>query len=329
MEKRPYMGLICLAAALAFLSVELLGCSIRNTDADGSVKILFMITSIDDVYRRKLTDAIIAKGAAERVNIDLVETHGNSDKESKLVMEAGTKGYDAIICRLGDNANAQLIDRSSNGVPIVYVNNQPAEEHLESNKYIFVGSNEEEAGKYQAEYIISRLGVGALNVAILEGEKGHSGTIGRTSAVKETLRNHGVNANYVFVDYADWSESLAKEKFARFLNNNTKVDAVFCNNDAMALGVIEAMKEKGLDYTEIPVVGVDATAEGCKSLADGEMSFTVLQDAGMQGIKAVEAAIALAKGEDISRIEGATSDGKYIWVDFEPVNKENVYKYME
>ncbi len=329
MKKRPIRGYMCLIMICIFLTQQLCGCSFGKMDADGTVKILYIITSVDDVYRKKLSDAIMEKGEAEKIRIDMHETKGNPDTEARLVISAREKGYDAIICRLGDNANAQLTNRSSDDLPIVYVNNQPAEEHLESNKFIFVGSNEEEAGKFQAEYVISRLGTGAMNVAILEGEKGHSATIGRTEAVKATLKNHGVNANYVYVDYADWSKKLAEEKFTRFIKTNPKVDAVFCNNDAMALGVIDSMKDLGLDYTRIPVVGVDATKEACESIVNGEMSFTVLQDAKKQGTKAVEAAVALAQGEDILEINGATSDRKYIWVDFEAVTIENVNKYMD
>ncbi len=330
MKKSSGVRLLCIAFACIFIVTWLSGCDFRKFDyAESTVKILYIMTSVDDVYRRKLSDAILDAAKEQNVRVDLVETFGNVETENQYVQSAREKGYDVIICRPGDNSNAPLLNRASDGLPVIYVNNQPAEEHLESNKYIFVGSNEELSGKYQAEYVISRLGTGAMNVCILEGEKGHSATIGRTAAVKATLKNHGVNANYIYVDYADWSRELAKEKFTKFTDMTHNVDAVFCNNDAMALGVIDAMKENGMDYTKIPVVGVDATAEACKSVLDGEMSFTVLQNAEKQGAKAIEAAITLANGGDISEIDGATSDRKYIWVDFEEVTIDNVQNYLE
>lgn len=307
---------------------SLTGCNLQDFDTtESDVRVLYLVTSLDDVYRKKLSNAIVRAASENGVDLDMYETHGNPDTEIKYITSARDKGYNVIICRPGDNSSAPLINRSSNDLPIIYVNNQPAEEHLESDKYIFVGSNEQDAGKYQAEYVISRLGKGAMNVVILEGEKGHSATEGRTYAVKATLKNNGINANYIYVDYADWSYDIAKQKFSKFANSDQDVDAVFCNNDSMALGVIEAMKEKGFDCSKIPVVGVDATPEACQSIKDGDMAFTVFQNANKQGYKAIEAAVEFANENTIAGIEGATSDRKYIWVDFEAVTQDNVYKY--
>ena len=109
--------------------------------------------------------------------------------------------------------------------------------------------------------------------------------------------------------------------------NQVPDDAVFCNNDTMALGVISGMKKYGLDYTKIPVCGVDATADGCESISSGEMAFTVLQSAAGQGASAVKAAIALGSGGTIEGIDYATEDHKCIYVPFEAVDASNVSQY--
>ena len=101
------------------------------------------------------------------------------------------------------------------------------------------------------------------------------------------------------------------------------VDAIFCNNDTMALGAVEGLKEFGLDCSKIPVTGVDATADGCASILAGEMAFTVLQDAKGQASAAVQAASVLGKGGDLSTVEGASEDLKYVWVPFSPVDASN------
>ncbi len=301
----------------------------RESDDTLNNKILFIMTDTNDTYRTNLTDAILECQKEFGASIDLVITDGDSDMERKLVSDAKKDGYNAIICRPRYNSNAPQLNSASNDIPIIYVNNQPAEEHLVSDKYIFVGSYEQQAGEFQAEYIISRLGTGAMNVAILQGEKDHSGTEGRTSAVKTTLWEHGINANYVFVDYANWSRDVAEKKFEAFVDSGTSVDAVFCNNDEMALGVLEVMKRHNMDYAKIPVAGVDATEAACRSIAAGEMAFTVLQDSTEQGRRAVQAAVLLGQGTSISTIDGASPDNKYIWVDFEPVSASNVNNFLD
>jgi len=309
--------------------MSLTGCGSATASAGGNGgKILYLVTDKSDTFRATLSDAITDAAAASGVSIDVVETGDEVENQVELVTSAKEKGYSAIILRLADASTALQMNFASNGLPIIYVNNQPSDEHLTTDKYIYVGSNEEEAGKFQAEYVLKKLGnPKSLNVIIFEGERGHSGAVGRTKSVKDTLKENGCEANYVFVDYANWSDEEAMRKLMIFAKTNQEVDAIFCNNDTMALGVIEGMKELGLDYTSIPVCGVDATADGCASIEAGEMQFTVLQNAKGQGEAAVNAAVTLANGGSTQSLENATKDGKYIFVPFEPVDSSNVSQY--
>ncbi len=46
------------------------------------------------------------------------------------------------------------------------------------------------------------------------------------------------------------------------------------------------------------------------------------------GAKAVEGIVVMGKGGSLSSVEGASADGKYIWVDFEKVDASNVSNYQ-
>ena len=83
------------------------------------------------------------------------------------------------------------------------------------------------------------------------------------------------------------------------------------------------MEEMGIDYTKIPVVGIDATVDGCKSIMDGKMQFTVYQSAVGQGQSCIETAIALAKKGTAKDVQYVTDDGIFVWVPFAPVDKSN------
>ena len=184
------------------------------------------------------------------------------------------------------------------------------------------------AGQFQAEYVLDRLaGSQEINVVLLKGEKAHSATNGRTKGVKQTLESSGKKINYVFEDYADWDQELAEHQFEIFLKTGSPVDCVLCENDSMALGVIKACKEADIDLETLPVLGVDATEDGCAAIRNGEMAFTVCQSGAGQGQAAVKAAIRFARGESADSLEGISEDGKYVWVPFEKVDSTNVSQY--
>ncbi len=321
----------CLLTGLLIIA-SVAGCgnaSSSGSASSGSTKILYLVTDLNDTFRANLSNAIVAAGKSQGVTVDMVETGSSVEAQAAAVEGAKAQGYTAVIIRLSDSSTALQMNVASNGLPIVYVNNQPSDEHLTADKYIYVGSSEEEAGQFQAEYVLSKLGnPSSMNAIIFEGEQGHSATIGRTKAVKETLKENGCNVNYVFVDFANWSDTEAQYKFGIFMKTGQSVDAIFCNNDTMALGAVAGMKEYGLDYTKIPVCGVDATTDGCASIKAGEMAFTVLQNAEGQASAAVNAAVVLGGGGSIEKLENATSDCKYIFVPFEKVDSSNVSKYQ-
>ena len=105
------------------------------------------------------------------------------------------------------------------------------------------------------------------------------------------------------------------------------MDCVICNNDSMALGIVEACKNKGIDCSTLPILGVDATKDGCDAIRNNEMAFTVYQSGVGQGHAAVDAALRLIGNGKMKDMEGITEDGKYVWVDFERVDSSNVSNY--
>ena len=92
----------------------------------------------------------------------------------------------------------------------------------------------------------------------------------------------------MFEDNADWEQGIAEDYFDLFLQTGKQFDAVVCNNDTMALGVIDSCKKNGI--SGVPVLGIDATADGCAAIQAGDMAFTVYQSGSGQGEAAVKAA---------------------------------------
>ncbi len=321
-KKTGFLLAIALIAVCVFV-----GCGDKGGSGAG-LKIMYVTNTLDD-YRTLLQEATISTASTEGVTLDVQEGTSSVDDQVNQIKSAVSGGYDAIICLMSDSSTALQLEAVAGDLPIVFVNSMPSEDQLDADKYMYVGSQERDAGTFQAEYVWDKLGKpSSLNALIFMGEPGHSGTIGRTSAVKDYFKDNGVNADFVFCDYGNWSDEIAADKFNIFLRTKQDFDAVFCNNDTMAIGIVKEMKKHGFDTSKIPVVGVDATAAGCQSIVDGGMQFTAYQSAAGQGEMGIKTAIALATKGSAKGLEGLNDEGTIVWVPFEPVTASNVKDYQ-
>ncbi len=326
--RKTVKKLFAVALTSAMALMMLAGCGNIAGSASGGKKILLSMNDDQDTFRKLLIDGMTAAAASEGVTLDVAYCGNSLEQQTEDISKAAANGYSAVIVRLVDASTALQMEVAAGDLPVVFVNNQPDENYLKKDKYIYAGSSEEDAGKLQAEWALKKLGnPSSMNVIIMMGEKGHSATIGRTDAVRHTLADNGCKMNVVFKDYANWSDAEAASRMKMFFRTGQSYDAVFCNNDTMALGVVEAIREAGTDPSTVPICGVDATADGCASIESGGMGFTAFQNAEGQAKGAVQAAIVLSKNGKITSVEGGTEDGKYVLVPFEAVDSSNVSKY--
>ncbi len=316
----------------AVLMVSMLtGCAGgSNSASSGNAKILISTCAKGDAFRDSLVSALEAACDRQQVAYSTVYAEQSAEEQVAQIKGAKSQGYTAVICRLMDADTALQIERAADGLPVIFINNSPDETYLEADKYIYVASDENVAGSYEAQYVLDKLsGKSEINVMILQGEKTHSATKGRTDAAKRVLNESGKKINYVFQDYADWSTDLGKEYFEIFNSTGRSVDCVISNNDSMAVGAIEGMEVCGVDPGSIIVCGVDATAEGCQLVKEGKMDFTVCQNAVNQANAAVDVAVMLSSGKSIKDYDKTASTGYQVWVDFEKVDASNVAQYLK
>lgn len=314
---------------LVLLASVLTGCGEQATAVNKNIRIFLSLNEMD-TFRQTLVNAAEDKAAQEGVEIVVEDAGGSIETQVEHIKKAVEQDYDVILCSAVSTDTVVELKASAGDIPIIFINSCPDDKHLEAGKYIYVGSDEKVAGQFQAEYVLDTLpDKDEINVVLLKGPNEHSATIGRSNGVKQALAESGKKINYVFEDRADWDTEQAKELFELFLKTDVPVDCVVCNNDSMALGVIEACKNAGIDPGTIPILGVDATVDGCAAIQKGEMAFTVYQSGLGQGQAAVDMAIKIVTKQDTKDTEGITEDEKYVWVPFEKVDSSNVTQYME
>lgn len=315
--------------AIVMIVVSVSGCGQNVAGGKSGIKIFFSLNQMD-TFRQTLVDSAAEQAAQMGAQFVMEDAEGSIEKQVEQLKAAAAQNYDVIICSPVSVDTAVQLKMSAGDIPIVFVNSCPDEKHLQKGKYIYVGSSEQVAGQFQAEYVLSRLsGRQEINVVLIKGPASHSATEGRTTGVKRTLDESGKQIHYVFEDSANWDTGQAQKLFELFLRTGVSADCVICNNDSMALGVMEACRNNGIDCSTLPILGVDATADGCEAIRNGDMAFTVYQSGSGQGHAAVDAAIQLVGSGSVKDIEGSTEDGKYVWVDFERVDSSNVSNYAK
>ena len=233
--------------AIVLLICAVPGCGQSAARGRGGVKIFFALNQMD-TFRQTLVDGAAEQAAQAGAQFAMEDAQGSIERQVEQLKKAAAENYDVIICSPVSVDTAVQLKMSVGDVPIVFVNSCPDEKYLQEGKYIYVGSSEQVAGAFQAEYVLSKLsGRQEFNVVLIKGPASHSATVGRTSGVKRVLEESGKQVHYVFEDSAGWDTAQAQKLFELFLKTGVSADCVICNNDAMALGVMEACRNNGID----------------------------------------------------------------------------------
>src|SRR2546428_631596 len=116
-----------------------------------------------------------------------------------------------------------------------------------------------------------------------------------------------LNVNLVVLDAQNDSareasqiEDLIQKKVAVIAINPTDSDAVFAQNDEMALGAIQAIAAAKREK-EMFVVGFDAIADALAAIKAGTMAATIAQQPKVMGRLAVENAVKIIKKQRVSK----------------------------
>lgn len=111
----------------------------------------------------------------------------------------------------------------------------------------------------------------------------------------------------------NWSADEAMAAVENVLTqNNNDIQAIICNNDGMAGGVIQALTAQGLQG-KVYVAGMDAELSACQRIAEGTQSATVITGYDTLADAVIKAALELGHGEKLSDVNGSTAiNGKDI-----------------
>jgi len=150
-----------------------------------------------------------------------------------------------------------------------------------------IGSDNEAAGAQGADYLVSVLGKDAKGpVLVIEGLSGNITGQKRARGFAAELKKSAPGLNIVASLPGDWDSLKASNITNDNLQRTPDLVAIFCANDNMALGAVEAARAAGKD--KLIVIGVDGNTNAVKSIKAGRLNASVAQLPYLVGMEAVE-----------------------------------------
>ncbi|MDR2433767.1 MAG: galactose/glucose ABC transporter substrate-binding protein MglB [Treponema sp.] len=336
--KRVLIAFLVLAA----LSPTVFAGGSSQRGGGGQPEIGVAIYKFDDTFMSYTRNAI-EQNAQGKAVVTTVDSQNAQPTQNDQVDQFITKKMKAIAINPVDRTAAgAIIDKAKAGnVPVVFFNREPFADDMQKwDKVYYVGAKAEESGTMQGEIVAEywkanpgadKNGDGVIQYIMLKGEPGHQDAELRTEFSIKAVQGAGLKVQLLAEDTAMWDRPRAVEKmdafWARF---GDQIEVVFCNNDDMALGVIESLRKVGFfsGGKFLPVVGVDATAPALQALAEGSLLGTVLNDAQNQGKATFDISYALATGVSPANAGWNITDGKYVWVPYQKVTRDNYRNFQ-
>jgi ribose transport system substrate-binding protein/inositol transport system substrate-binding protein len=274
------------------------------------------------VLRNGMTDYA---NTQDGVTLQIEDAQNDVGKQLSQVQNFVASGVDAIIVNPVDTDATVALSQAAAaaGIPLVYVNRQPVNVDDLPEKQAFVASDEKESGTLETQEVcrlLKEAGKTEAKAVVMMGELSNQAARVRTQDIKDVVATPECNfIQLVEEQTANWSRTQGADLMTNWLSAGIEFDAVIANNDEMAIGAIQSLKSAGRTMDSVIVSGIDATQDALAAMAAGDLDVTVFQNAAGQGKGAVDAALKIARGENVD---------KKVYVPFELVTPANLKDYQ-
>ena len=303
-------------------------------------KVGISIYKFDDnfmtLYRQELQRYLTEDLGFKPENVVIQDGKGDQAEQTNQIQNFITQGVDVLIINPVNSSSAETITDMvvEAGIPLVYINREPdasEEQRWADNNWdvTYVGCDARQSGTYQGEMIadlgldtVDMNGNGKIDYIMIEGDPENVDAQYRTEYSIKALEDAGLEVNCLDDQVGMWDQATAQQLVANSLSQNgNDIEVVFCNNDAMALGALQAIESAGRTVgKDIYLVGVDALSEALEDVLAGTMTGTVFNDHFSQSHSAADAAINYLNG---------TGNEHYIGCDYVKVTKDNAQEILD
>ncbi|WP_423189934.1 D-ribose ABC transporter substrate-binding protein [Alkalibacterium sp. f15] len=250
------------------------------------------LSTLNNPFFVSLQEGVETAAEAEGTDVRTVDAQDDTAKQLNDVNDLIQQGVDVLLINPVDSAAIEPAIESANsaGIPIITIDRSS-----EGGEVVtLVASNNVEGGEMAAQRIIDLVGEGAVTVQ-LEGVPGASATRERGEGFMNVAED---GLDVVDSQTANFNRSEGLTVMENMLQSNSDVEAVFAQNDEMALGAIEAIEAAGL-ADDIIVIGFDGNDDALAAVEEGRLDATIAQQPDEMGRIAMETAYEYFEGGEI------------------------------
>ena len=253
-------------------------CKVKPPDLKLQDAVVGFSQSEKEVNPFRIAETESIRSEAKKRNIkELVYTNANSQASKQIsdIRDMIAQDVDAIVVAplLEEGMDPALNAASEAGIPVFLIDRETAGKPCED--YItFMGSNFFKQGKQAADLLADFTNEKA-QVAVLEGTPGASVTIDRTEGFEQGLKQYP-NMEIVASQTGEFLRTKGQTVMEQLIQSNPEIDAVYAENDEMALGAIQALKDAGKDPgKDVKVVSIDGTRQAVQAIITGDINVVI------------------------------------------------------
>lgn len=306
-------GIALVLTAMLLLSVAPLWAQASKTAAAKPVKVAVVFFDFSNTYLSYMRGGMktFESSLGPNVSVEYFDSRNDQPTQNDQIDTLIAKGFDVLAINPVDPkaASTMIAKAKAKKIPVVFFNRCPdAVDILSYDKTWYVGTTPEESGVIQAQLIMNAWKAtpsldknkdGKMQYVILKGTPGHPDAEARTKLVVETMQKAGFAAEQLALQPANFKTDEAKNIMETWLGRfGDKTEMVICNNDAMALGAVEALKSAGYftGRKYMGVVGINALSTVVPLIKGDIMLGSVLSDPNFEAEAILTIAVNLVRG---------------------------------
>lgn len=321
------------AASDVLAKPEMEGVDVEN--AKIGISIYQFTDNFMTLYRTELVRYLTEDLGFNPDNVIVQDGKNDQAEQTNQINNFITDQVDVMILNLVQSSSAPQVTDMCNeaGIPVVYINRQPDE--TESDRWAsdglkatYIGADARQSGTFQGEEILETENKGDINgdgkvsYIMVQGDPENIDAQYRTEYSIKALTDAGVEVDELLLQRGDWDQAKGQQIVQDALTQyGDDVEVVFCNNDAMALGALQAIQAAGRTVgKDIYLVGVDALTDAVQNIVDGNFTGTVFNDYFSQAQGAANLAVKFLKGEEVDPVN---------MVDYVKVTADNAQEILD